>query len=153
MSYDSTQDILEHIARVEGYLSLIADQLRIRAARHDQSKLQEPEKSLYDEWTPKLCELTYGSDEYKAALKEMGPALQHHYRENSHHPEHYPGGVTDMSLLDIIEMLCDWQAASGQRGGNLSESLKASCQRFGIDPQLGIILANTAEDMGWIDHR
>jgi hypothetical protein len=87
MSYDSTQDTLDHIARVEGYLSLCADYLRIRAAKHDASKLQEPEKSLYDEWTPKLRDMTYGSDEYKAALKEMGPALQHHYANNRHHPD------------------------------------------------------------------
>ena len=32
--------------------------------------------------------LTYGSDEYKACLTEMKPALDHHYAANRHHPEH-----------------------------------------------------------------
>jgi hypothetical protein len=67
-TYDSTQDTLDHIAKVEGYLSLIADYLRIRAAVHDQSKLQLPEKEIFDKVTPRLKTLTYGSDEYKAAL-------------------------------------------------------------------------------------
>lgn len=151
-TYDSTKETLSHIAKVEGYLSLIADLLRIRGRVHDASKLQSPEKELFDEWQPKLKTLTYGSDEYKAALVEMGPALQHHYQKNSHHPEHYPGGINDMSLMDVIEMLCDWRAASKSYEG-FQESIKKNCQRFGIHPQVGLILANTAKDLGWIEHR
>jgi len=31
--------------------------------------------------------MTYGSDEYKECLKQMGVALRHHYLHNRHHPE------------------------------------------------------------------
>ena len=41
----------------------------------------------------------------------MGPALQHHYEDNCHHPEHYRNGIHDMNMVDLIEMLCDWRAA------------------------------------------
>lgn len=154
MSYDSRPDTLHHIALVRRNLSVCIELLCRRQVEHDQSKLESPEKELYDEWTPRLRDMTYGSDEYKAALEEMGPALKHHYQHNSHHPEHYPGGINDMSLLDVIEMLCDWQAATERHAdGDLSKSIKINCQRFGIDPQIGLILANTAKDLGWIEHR
>ena len=154
MTYDSTQDTIQHIERVVQYLGIVIEELQARGMRHDQSKLKPPEKEIFDAVTPKLAGLTYGSDEYKAALVEMGEALRHHYRHNRHHPEHFPGGVTDMSLIDMLEMLCDWKAASERHGnGDMAESLNINAKRFGIERQLGVILANTAQDLGWIDHR
>lgn len=148
--YDSTNDTLEHIAKVEGYLSLCADLLRMRAAVHDVSKLEAPEKQIFDEVSPKLKALTYGSDEYKAALVEMGEALTHHYQANSHHPEHYPNGIDGMSLLDLIEMLCDWKAASERHAdGNFVKSLDINRTRFKISDQLMQIFINTAREIGW----
>jgi hypothetical protein len=152
MSHDSTQDTLNHIAKVEGYLSLIADWLRIRGAQHDASKLQSPEKEIFDVVTPKLSALEYGSEAYKQALTDIKPALDHHYQNNSHHPEHWPNGVNDMSLLDIIEMLCDWKAAGERhRTGNIETSLRYNTNRFAIDEQLSAILRNTAKELGWIE--
>lgn len=90
MSYDSTKDTQAHIDRVSELLNQAADELRRRGSVHDQSKLADPEKALFDEYTPKLKDCTYGSDEYKAFLSALKPALDHHYAKNSHHPEHYP---------------------------------------------------------------
>ena len=45
-------------------------------------KLKEPEKSMFDVWTPKLKEFKFGSEEYKQALDSMGEALKHHYENN-----------------------------------------------------------------------
>lgn len=152
MDYDSTRDTIEHIAKVGGYLSLFAGWLHLRGIRHDASKLESPEKEIFDIVTPKLSTLVYGSDEYKQALAEIRPALEHHYQANSHHPEHYPGGINDMSLLDIIEMLCDWKAASERhQTGNIEESLKINTGRFKIDAQLSTILRNTILELGWIE--
>jgi hypothetical protein len=150
---DSTKDTNDHIAKVEGYLSLIADLLRIRATVHDASKLQEPELSGYAGLSEALKGLTYGTPEHRAAFAPFKDIIKHHYAHNSHHPEHYPGGINDMSLLDVVEMLCDWKAASERNGGDFGASIKISCQRFGIDPQIGLIFANTAKDLGWIEHR
>lgn len=126
--------------------------LEERAARHDASKLQEPEKSVFDLVTPKLKALTYGTDAYKASLVEMGAALRHHYdaKENTHHPDHFPDGFNGMSLLDVIEMLCDWKAA-GERhaNGSLVKSLEINKRRFGLSDRLWHILDNTRMELQW----
>lgn len=88
-SYDSTADTMTHRANVAMLLVKIVEALQDRLNHHDDSKLVEPEKSMYDQFTPMLRGLTYGSQEYKDCLAEMGPALQHHYAVNSHHPEHF----------------------------------------------------------------
>jgi len=142
--YDSAGDTGEHITQVAKRLAKIADLLRERGTRHDQSKLESPEKEAYDLLTPRLAGLTYGSDEYRATLREMKPAIQHHYAWNSHHPEHYPNGIAGMDLLDLVEMFCDWKAASlRHKDGDFAKSLQINKERFGISDQLLAILENS----------
>ena len=75
----------------------------------------------------------------------MSVALNHHYAANRHHPEHFSKGIDDMTLVDIVEMLCDWKAASlRQNDGNLLKSIEINAQRFGYDDQLKRIFINTA---------
>jgi len=147
----SVQDTRKHIARVEGYLSLCADLLRGRAARHDASKLQEPELSGYAGLSDALQGLQYGTPEHRAAFAPFKAIIQHHYEHNSHHPEYWPDGVDDMSLLDVIEMLCDWKAASERGNGDFAESIRVSMERFKISDQLAAILLNTATEIGWVN--
>jgi hypothetical protein len=92
-TYDSTQDTLDHISKVKGYLDKCIINLENRARIHDLSKLESPEKEAFDVMTPKLKISTYGSPEYKEMLKELGVALDHHYQHNSHHPEHFKNNV------------------------------------------------------------
>lgn len=87
--YDSRADTSKHIARVRELLVLAIANLHQRASVHDDSKLEEPEKSAFDYATPRLAGSTYGSEEYKTFLADLKPALDHHYGANSHHPEHY----------------------------------------------------------------
>jgi len=50
-----------------------------------------------------------------------------------------------MNLIDIVEMFCDWKAASErQLDGNLLKSIEKNADRFNMDPQLKQILINTA---------
>ncbi len=65
-------------------LGVVCHDLVVRGFVHDQSKLEEPEKSLFDQYTPKLAGMTYGSDDYVECLKQLQPALKHHYAANSH---------------------------------------------------------------------
>lgn len=152
MSYDSKSDTLEHIRRVNDLLIVVCTNLAQRARVHDNSKLVEPEKSTFDACTIKLKSIPYGSDEYKAALAELKPALDHHYAANSHHPEHYANGVCGMSLFDLVEMLMDWKAATERMkdGGDIWRSLEINQGRFKIDAQLQQILENTVREMGWL---
>jgi hypothetical protein len=144
MTYDSTADTREHIRQVRRLMRAQVMSLLIRAEAHDASKLEAPEKEAYDALTPRLAGLTYGSDEYRATLKEMKPAIQHHYANNSHHPEHYEQGIAGMDLLDLIEMFCDWKAASlRHKDGDFAKSLEINKERFGISDQLMAILQNS----------
>lgn len=147
---DSTQETREHICRVRDLLSEFQAQLIRRGYAHDISKLEEPEKSGFDNCTKALKGLTYGSPEYKAQLAEMKPFLDHHYANNSHHPEHYSNSVDGMSLLDLVEMFCDWKAATERHAdGSIERSIKINTDRFKITPQLASILENTRKELGW----
>lgn len=149
-NYDSTIDTLKHIKRVSELLTQAATELLRRATIHDNSKLQEPEKSGYDEVTPLLAGLTYGSKEYNESLEKLQPIIQHHYANNSHHPEHYENGINDMSLFDIIEMFFDWKAATERHNdGNIHKSLEHNKVRFKISDQLINIFKNTAKNLNY----
>lgn len=152
MTYDSTADTKEHISRVQARIHECTNNLIVRAERHDKSKLMEPEKSGFDQITIRLRDLTYGSDEYKAALADSKATIDHHYHydTNTHHPEHYKDGIAGMSLLDVIEMLCDWKAAGERTNqGTIQRSLGVNKDRFKIDDQLFAILLNTVKELGW----
>lgn len=98
--YDSAVETQDHIKKVRELLDLIVVQLLLRGNVHDRSKLHEPEKSVFDRFTPMLRETDYMSETYKKYLHEMKPALEHHYQENSHHPEHYqPAESRDADIL------------------------------------------------------
>lgn len=152
MTYDSTADTLEHIDKVQGRMADAVQRLARRALAHDASKLESPEKEAFDAVTPALRGLTYGSLEYHANTARLGEALKHHYANNSHHPEHYPDGIAGMSLLDLVEMLCDWKAASERHAdGDIARSLRINRERFGIGEQLAAILENTAVELEWME--
>jgi hypothetical protein len=171
---DSRIATYEHIHTVQGLLARVIAELSRRQLEHDRSKLASPEVEAFDEWTPKLAASTYGSDEYKAMLVAMKPAIDHHYAANSHHPEHfgyqecnwcfhqfpkdYVGDcyvcgqgkcefrtdVAGMSLFDLIEMLCDWKAATLRHDdGDIRRSIEINQKRFGYSNDLKRIFLNT----------
>lgn len=151
MSYDSRPETLEHIDQVRGFLSQVIGKLTARSDDHDKSKLVEPEVEVFDQFTPRLAESTYGSDEYKGFLKEMAPALDHHYAVNDHHPEHFPNGIMDMDLLQVVEMLCDWKAATMRHAdGDLFNSIQYNAARFGYGDEIRHLLLRTAGNLGWL---
>ncbi len=146
--YDSTADTLAHIDRVRELLGECRENLRRRGVVHDASKLGSPEKEIFDRVTPRLRGMTYGSEEYRASLEEMKPALAHHYANNSHHPEHYEDGISGMDLFDLVEMLMDWKAATERHAdGDIRRSLVVNHQRFGMSDQLFRIFGNTVNRM------
>jgi hypothetical protein len=136
----------EHIMNIQRILMSFIQDLQNRLLTHDQSKLRDPELETFVKYTPKLKGSTYGSEEYKTFLKEMKPALDHHYAHNRHHPEHYTEGIEGMNLLDLVEMIVDWKAATMRHAdGNIRKSLEINKERFGISPQLLKILNNTVD--------
>jgi hypothetical protein len=112
---------------------------------HDQDKIHNSiEKALFDAFTPKLKDCTYGSDEYKSFLESLKPALTH-YENNRHHPEHFTNGINGMNLIDVLEMICDWKASSERHAdGDILKSIEINQKRFGYSDDLKNILINTA---------
>lgn len=135
----------KHIETVRKYIRFMIDKIEMRGVKHDASKLESPEVEAFAELTPKLAATTYGSPEYESFLEKLKPALEHHYAANRHHPQHFVNGVNDMTLIDIIEMFCDWKASTRrQNDGNLLKSIETNAERFEFDGQLKQILINTA---------
>ena len=133
---------MRHIETVRNYLNLCIKELLERQESHDQSKFSDEEIPVFEKYTQKLRSCTYGSDEYKQFLKEMEPALKHHYMNNRHHPEFFKkfvcngcfkefknnepnecdvcgysqfqeeSDIEQMNLIDLLEMIVDWKCSS-----------------------------------------
>jgi hypothetical protein len=51
-----------------------------------------------------------------------------------------------MSLIDLLEMICDWKAATLRHNdGNIQRSITINKERFKYGDELEAILRNTAE--------
>ncbi len=148
--YDSTEDTELHIATVQHRVEEIVNRIGEQVIFHDATKLLEPEKSIYDQLGPIHRRAPYGSPEHAAALALAKTALDHHYAHNRHHPQFHPNGIAGMTLIDLIEMLCDWKAAGEVHvDGSLEQSITVNAERYDISEQLVSILENTRKAMGW----
>lgn len=149
--FDSRLDTYDHIRKVTHNILKIVTQLQTRILYHDSSKLEDPEKSLFDIMVPEL-QNKFGSPEYTEALLKHKDTVQMHYANNpSHHPEAHVNGVSDMSLIDMLEMLADWYAASLRRPDEpFYNSLRIQYGRYSLEMQTWYMLLNTALSLGWI---
>ncbi len=109
----------EHIERVRHCLYAIADatayadQLRQRAAVHDESKFSVAEREPYI-WLTEYhrCRKSDESFSYPRGVEErVRQAIHHHVTTNRHHPD-FHADPNAMSDVDLIEMVCDWTAMS-----------------------------------------
>ncbi|HEC65023.1 MAG TPA: hypothetical protein ENI23_07010 [bacterium] len=115
-----------------------------RGIVHDFSKFGLIEAKEYARLLPMLRDTTYGTDEYKDLLNELNVALIHHYNNNPHHPEHTTQGIRGMSLLDVVEMFIDWQAAIKKHAdGDIRKSIEINQTRFSMSDELCQILRNS----------
>lgn len=143
--YDSRPDTYAHILTVQRFLLRIVTDLQRRLTEHDMTKLESPEREAYDTMTERLRATPYGSEEYRATLREMKPALRHHYEHNPHHPEAHEDGILGMSLVDLLEMLADWKAAALRQPNSLglTKSIEVNQERFGYSDDVKRLLLNT----------
>ena len=139
----------DHVLRVQTRMAEVLSDIARRMVVHDQSKYSDIELPLIV-GKATLNAVPYGTDEYKVALGKVEDSLVGHYFNNSHHPEHFADdGIGAMSLLDLLEMLCDWKAAGEQNGGSIKESLRINVERYNISPELTKVLRRTIQDLGW----
>jgi hypothetical protein len=138
--------VMGHINDVRQNIWTLIKELDQRAQIHDASKLQSPEREIYSETAHELKDTVYGSPEYKNLMERTKPAIEHHYANNRHHPEHFTDGINEMDLIDVMELLCDWIAATKKnKNGNIHKSIEINTPRFNMSPQLAQILTNTVD--------
>jgi len=134
---------LQHKALVLWYITQFCGQLMWRGITHDNSKFSKEEATLFASLRPKLASTDYGTPEYKKLLRQLGPALEHHYL-NRHHPEAHKNGVNGMNFLDLIEMWHDWRAATQKHSDvNIKISIDQNTGRFNLSEQLTDIMKNS----------
>ena len=120
----------------------ISSGLVMQVQFHDQSKFQEPEKTPYIEITDYYRHVKEGRDyEFNDKLNDdMNAATIHHINSNKHHPEYWcvedcsdsinrsnrdaipdkKVDGTNMDLVSIAEMCCDWCSMSQELGNSNS---------------------------------
>ncbi len=140
------EETKKHILNVCTNLRTIIGELTERAIDHDNSKLENPELPYFMKYTPKLKKVKFNSPEYKQFLKDLKPALEHHYANNRHHPEHHKEGIQGMNLVDLCELFCDWaSSAERTKDGDIRKSCEILQKRFNYSDELKQIFLNTCE--------
>lgn len=145
MKYDSSKDTLIHKKNIDLVFRVLLDELAKRNETHDDSKLVPPEKPAYDKYIPMLQKTEYGSLEYYEVKKEMAKeCLNHHFKANRHHPEHWPDGdISHMTLVDLVEMFTDHLAASMVSSSSYEKGETINKDRYGYSDQIYQIFMNT----------
>lgn len=129
------------------YLLQFSLKLIWRGLRHDLSKYTTQEARRYGWVLPRLRGVTFGSRGYQDLLDELKPAIDHHYKHNSHHPQYSEWGVKGMDLFDLVEMWCDWRASIKKHDdGDIVKSVEHNRERFGMQDTADIYM-NTAKGL------
>lgn len=141
------RDTTQHIELVRAFIERATTQLTMRAAVHDASKFFEPERSIFRDNTANRDASPFGTDAYRLHLLRVKPALDHHYANNRHHPEYHANGVRDMTLIDLLEMVCDWMSASMKTlDGDVAavhRAIRSNQERFGYSDDVAQLLHQT----------
>jgi hypothetical protein len=134
----------QHISQVKQTLDRLCSDLQERSFKHDASKFSEPEFTPMLELFLSFKKTVIGTPEFVEEKQKMAVALEHHYRHNTHHPEHHDNGVRGMTLMDLCEMFADWRAAAKRHNnGDMMHSIHVGCDLYGIPSMLQKILQNT----------
>ena len=141
-------DTRKHQQLVAEKMIACAKHIMDRGMVHDASKLTEEERRYYEEpvWLLNHEDVEYGSAEYKELTALMGKGWTHDTLVNDHHPEFY-ASIQDMTLFSLLEMLCDWIAASKRKDNSASKAMEYMVADHLVDPQLEAILLNTLKQI------
>jgi len=136
-------------------LLYVTQDIQRRSAIHDASKMRDDEFSGFSRINAIARVNKFGSDEYKASMKQEKATIDLHFSRNSHHPERpkllgeqaeVQRGLPDdftywmardtarMTFLDVIEMVCDWWGARKGYGDSRTwqESVELNFKSKGV---------------------
>jgi hypothetical protein len=151
VEFDFLCDTMLHVSEVQENLEQISSELRKRAFAHDRTKFQALEFDSFVSTREDFKKANYGTPEYQKCCDIVQPALDNHYSNNRHHTGYHKNGIYDMNLIDILEMLADWKAASRRSPTQtFKESLPKCYKKYNINETLQKIIETTLKDLGWI---
>jgi len=119
-------EVKEHQIRVFHYYQRLTNLLSNAVANHDNSRLNEPELSLFAE------------DD-----SDLEVAWEHHYKANKHHLSPYNGGIKGMDLVTLTEMFCDWVVSSKESQKTLINTIQNHQVLYKLSDDLVAVLLNT----------
>jgi len=149
-NFEVLMDTIIHVSEVNENLQDIIQDLSKRGISHDRTKFQDPEYSMFCSTRPEFKKANFGTPEYEAVTKKAQVAVNHHYKHNRHHTGFHENGVKDMNLMDLLEMLADWKAAS-RRSPDLTfeDSLPRAFKKYNMDEALQQAIRNTIKYLEW----
>ncbi len=143
--------IMRHTRIIQFLLRSLAANLERRSDLHDLSKWSLDELEGFVEINYILRNYEFGSQEYKDSLKD-NKAIDLHFSRNRHHPEYHPNGVSDMSLIDFIELVVDWRAANMSYGDiSWKKSVDIQIDRFKLAPEQIYLVKMISDTIEGID--
>ena len=108
--YEFNDANIEHRSDVSNMMNMVANMVRDSGKKHDDTKMDEPYRSLFYR---ELCEVI----EKKMDNFEDGKWYPSHCKTERHHLNKYC--PDDVNLVDVLEMICDCVCAGMARSGNV----------------------------------
>lgn len=140
---NTIKSILKHKKSVYNRLLFLANELKKRAEVHDDSKLRSPEVGYLIDMD-KEGKVDYGSEAYFEKMKKWDCFFKHHYKENTHHPDHHQLGIDDMTIIDLCEYMIDVVSYfEDLQISDAIDTIDAQQERFGLSDQTANVLKNT----------
>ena len=158
-------------AHYNQYVNIFRAELIRRALIHDNDKCEEVviidgEKAPFQfaEYTVGsdyvfgngVADVGYDSEDYHRINTEgytgLNARYNHKTKLNDHHPEYYNDYKNDMTLLPLIEMVCDWWGATAYSTGDpkskfREDSAKNICH-YGFDGYQKFVVERTRDFIG-----
>ena len=165
----SIESSLEKIAANDNkYVNIFRAELIRRALIHDNDKCEEVVIINGQQVPFQFAEYTVGSDyvfgkgvadaeydseEYHKINREGYAGLNarenHKKKINDHHPEYYNDYKTDMKLLPLIEMICDWWGATAYSTGDPKSKFRDNSAKnicgYGFDGYQKFVVERTRD--------
>ena len=103
-----------------------------------------------------VADVGYDSEDYHRINTEgytgLNARYNHKTKLNDHHPEYYNDYKNDMTLLALIEMVCDWWGATAYSSGDprtkfRADSAKNICH-YGFDGYQKFVVERTRDFIG-----
>lgn len=116
--------IQRHIKNVQENCEILANKLYERGEK-DLARILIANAQIHDNSKLKGIEWKYLHDDVKIDKPELfHAALESHWSNNPHHPEHHPDGIHRMSRVLLAEWVCDVKTRSNEFGTDVRDFIK-----------------------------